>query len=271
MAARDKILAYLAFSEYLRQRARNYARLIFDSMTVEDFFAEGMASDLVDLIFLKTRTDAFRAARRSNAYAVILGMEALSESELDIIIDDIVNRLHAETEPLIEAEIASAKDEIDAMGDEGVADETIAAILRSKVGKEGLMAGVIAVMVAAAAGLIATLERQVIVEASLNAAQEGPASESSFRWVTVQDRRVCDGGLLENSCSRRHGLEKTMPEWVKLGLPGAPNLLCSIFSRSGFSSCRCVLDAAPAEDIPTAVDSQEAIRSGRDRADAEAA
>lgn len=63
-----------------------------------------------------------------------------------------------------------------------------------------------------------------------------------FRWVTVQDKRRCDGPF-DEACLPRHGQVKPLDEWQAIGLPKGANLVCSIFN-AGLFPCRCVLAAS---------------------------
>ncbi len=191
-------------------------------------------------------------------------MPEVDQETLDGIEQSTIDDVHGDTEAKLALLIAASAERIKTMVDSGVSDATIESTLASEAGRTALFSGATAAFSQAGAGLISESERLTsVASAQLN-------TEEKLRWDTVGDGRECEGDV-ENACAERDGLEKTMTEWEALGVPGSQNLLCSLYSRSGFSKCRCVLGSAsvPRTD-PSQIDASAAISEGRSRANSQA-
>jgi len=222
-----RVLAYVSLSEYLRQRARNTAKRIFADFSAHELLTDqqGSANDLVDLLVASLEIDIRSAANQANDYAVANGLTGLSADDLDAIVNETIADIHGDSEAKILALIAAADDKVARMLDAGVDESVVEANLNSEAGKAALFVGLLAALQATAAGLSSEVERSV-AEATANAATSGTPGQM-VRWRTTGDGRECHD-VLENSCDARDGQEKTLDDWRKLGLPGAPNLLCSV-------------------------------------------
>jgi hypothetical protein len=266
---KSKILLYISLSEYLRQSARNIAREIFADFSAQELLTDpsGAAQELVDLLVVRLRSFVQRAVNQANSHAVALGLASISSADRELLVNDTIEEIHGDSEAKILALITAADDRVQRMLDDGVDESVAEANLKSEAGKAALFVGLLAALQASAAGFISEAERKVS-EATGNATTTAdPAAK--MRWSTVGDGRECSD-VFENSCDMRDGLEMTLDEWRHFGLPGASNLLCSIYSRSGFSNCRCSWEnaATPLAD-PGVINASDAIKAGRERANAE--
>lgn len=263
MADKATVLKYVALSEFFRQRARMIARRILDRYATIELLNDphATAMDIVDALALALQPLMAQAVDASDAYAADLGFPAPADSKK--ILAAVLLTFHTDAEPEIEARIRSAHDRLVETLDEGVSESAVEASLKSELGKSALFAGLLATLSGTASGFISEVERQV----GISSYEAAGATVPLFRWDTVGDNISCEDAL-ENSCDQRDGMEKSFEDWQALGLPGAPNLLCSLFSKSGFSQCRCVLgDAAVPRPEPGKIDASEAIKEGRAKAD----
>lgn len=272
MTRKESILAFAGFSAYLSERAKISAQNVIDRFDWLEIFTnrENVGRDLSDALFVLVLPLAHEALLRAESYAVELGLAGLSHEVLAAILDDVVGEAEAGLQNAIESELGVLEERVDRSLADGVSEDTIVKNLESDSGRKAMLAGVAAVLTAYAIGAVSEVERQVVETATRlqdAAAAAGGQASTPLRWQTVNDGRSCSN-ILEDSCEPRHGLIKPLADWTELGMPGAANLLCSIFSRSGFSRCRCLLGSPAGIDEP--INASIAIMSGKNRAIAEA-
>lgn len=266
MADKETVIKYVAISEYLRQSARNAAKRLFEQLATVDLLADPNQSavDLVDSLALALSPLLTEAAARSNDYGTETGFAALSSTDEDKIVAAVLITLHSEAEPLFASRIQEAHDRLVRILDEGVDESVVEASLKSDAGKSALFVGLLAALSQTAASFVEEVERQI--EAA--GYEASSATVDKLAWDTVGDGNSCADGV-ENSCDPRNGKELTLDDWKSLGLPGAASLICSMYSKGGFSNCRCRLrDAATPRVDPSVIDVSEAVAAGKARANA---
>lgn len=263
------LLRALGDAERIRSRAAAAAEGFIDGLNVRELVenladeneAETLAEELIDFLS-ETVGDEFGSAARLHAKS--LGQRPMSKPDL---IDLLDTRL-AETEldlardfrenyDRLRGRIASVEEHgaVDAV--EFVLDGPAGDVLMEpfrKTARRHAMAGV--------AG--AFDEARVATREARETAAGREERGIRWTWLTVGDSRVCDTGEIATSCHPRHGKVKTMDEWQVIGLPQAPNLMCSLRSPDGASFCRCDLVEASRFDVPLKpVDATEALAAAR--------
>jgi hypothetical protein len=279
MADVSRIKEHVSEIERLKESARLTALDLMDTVDPEELLedAEGYAAALTAALLLKVEPLISGAVEASIAYAQSLGLAEITPAEAETItaeaLESFLDNEAEETSRRLESTAGTLLKSVAA----GVGLGVILASLQSSAGRTALLAGAAAVFGNGAAGMIGNIERSVLdasadltVTMNADVGQETFGSESTtwtFTWVTVGDGRECSD-IVENSCDERNGMTLTLAEWDELGRPGAPNLLCSIYSRKGDSQCRCVLEPADRNGGSnlTRVDVSDAIKAGQDRA-----
>jgi hypothetical protein len=202
-------------------------------------------------------------------YAANLGLELLPRDVLDAIRADVERNFLDAARPALASALIPVDQRISDMLDAGVSPSTITAALSSDLTRDALLAGFVGVAKSAAATYIQELDR-AIAEAAADATVDAADDEDgppNFEWLAITDGKTCDD-LIENSCLPRHNTVMTMDEWEELGRPGAANLICSIYAKSG-SFCRCVLmesGKVGSSQVLNPIDVTDAIRAGKERA-----
>ena len=265
---RSETLAFIGESEYLRESARIEARNVLDTFDVQEVLddpdkaASDMVDDLVAVLLLNLIGSATSLTR---SHAVDLGFDAVADDEIASIVSEAIDQVHADTE----AQIADRIKQTDArLRADGTSEEVLSQVVQSPEGRTALLVGVAVILAGAGAGLIALIEQGIMDSAQAAFAASSAETNMPLRWHATGDGRSCVGPI-QSACESRDGLEKTLPEWIDLGLPGAGNLLCSIYSKSGLPQCRCELAPASSPRAePGVVDTSETVKAAREKANA---
>lgn len=262
---RAQALSFIEQSEYLRERCRIEARTLLDESDAQDLLdnPQQATADIYDaLVAALLGLIIPEAVAAAQQHAVELGLAPVSNEEASGVAEDAIGSLE-ETEQEFASRLADADDRLRS---DGQSEETLLATVTSAAGRTALLAGVLGLLQGAAAGVVALVEQGILDLAQGKTAASDPTT--LLRWHATGDGKSCQGDLA-NSCEPRDGMEKSLADWTALGLPGAGNLICSIYSRSGLPQCRCDLGNASLERTePGVVDATDAIKAGRERASA---
>ncbi len=269
MAQIADVLAHVERVEYLKELARLIAQRIGDDVDLQDAlsnpdFVDSLIADLVDA--LEGRNVITGAASNASKFAATVGLSELSEEDRRTLITETVSQVTAEGSSIISAEVDRLTARVASMTAAGVGDEVVAAA----IGASDLGSSLSSALVSVAGSIVTQLERDTLDQARADFAPETATADEpppDWRWVTMEDDRVCDG-VLENSCAPRHGQELSEDEWSFMGQPGGFNLICSYYAKGPSSNCRCFLEPADgAATSPSPVNISSAIESGKSRAE----
>lgn len=260
---REQTLAFVEQGEFLRERARIECRHILGEADIQECFddpaqaSQHILDAVVAALMGVIVWDAVTAAQR---HAAELGLPEISNAEAAPVVEDAIQQLE-ETEPDVENALRDSDERLRA---DGQFEAVILAVLASDAGRDALLSPVQGILTGAAAGVVTAVEQGIFDLAQAKHDEKTP--DALFRWYATGDGRECAADLV-NSCEPRDGMEKTLEEWRALGLPGAGNLLCSIYSKSGLPQCRCQLGPADVRRAePGVVDVTDAVKAGRERA-----
>jgi hypothetical protein len=275
----NRIRKHVESSEFYKEVARLSAVAIIAASSLDEMlhspalYVDNFLAALLD-VFDGHRDGIIDEAR---SYAAALGLVEVPLEDANAIADDAERGLLTDSRDALSAALIPVDDRISEMLDSGISAETISKSFESDATRDALLSGFIATARGAASAWVNDIDRG-IAEAAADAIDEAAAADAAisetqddeppnFEWLAVIDGRTCDDQI-ENSCAPRHGVVMTMSEWEEMGRPGAPNLICSIFSKTG-SSCRCLLlesGKTGRSEVVNPVDVSEAIKAGRDRA-----
>lgn len=276
MADVSEVLAHVERVEYLKELARLIANDIGDKVDLQDAltdpgFVESLIDDLVSA--LEDRKILTGAASNASRFAATIGLDSLSEDDRHTLLADTVAQVMEKGGEILSATVKGLIDKVGAMSASGVGDEVIAAA----VSASDLASGISSSLSSIAGSIVTQIERDTLSQArddfstppvEAQAAQT-PDVPPDWRWVTMEDDRVCEG-VLENSCAPRHDQELSEEEWAFMGSPGGFNLICSYYAKGPSSNCRCFLEPAEgSRTSPSPVNVSAAIASGKSRAEDE--
>lgn len=253
--------------EFLKEAARREVVRILDQASVEEIIddPDAFIASVVAAVLVRIRQRARAAAIEAHDYALALGLSALTDAEIDAVVGQAEERFISAGSVSMATALVPIIARLEQMRAAGVAGSTIAASLQAQATREAMLATLYSATKSAAAVYIQDIARTIAeVAAEASAELEGAVL---FRWIAIMDDATCDD-LIENSCAPRHNTELTFAEWGELGQPGAPQLICSIYARSG-SFCRCGLERV--DDAPVRllnpVNVGDSVRAGRRRAE----
>lgn len=260
---KDQALGFVEQSAYLGETARRHAHDVLDEADIEQMLEDpdAAAQTILDKLVALLMTDVvWAAATDAQRHVLALGLTEVTNDEAAQSIEEAIQNLEQ-----IEPELADRIRQVDeSLRRDGTADAVILAALASPAGREAALSPVTGFLQGASAGVVTMIEQGVDDLAQGKTVAAVP--ETKLRWHATGDGNSCVD-LPENSCEPRDGIEKTLDEWRALGLPGAGNLLCSMYSRSGLPQCRCKLgNANVARSEPGVLDVTEAVKAGKARA-----
>jgi|SRR5581483_221142 len=261
------ILDFIERAEYLKEIARQEASQLVNDVDAEKFLddPDGAIEAMLAALLAALDQYAQEIAEAARTYAVNLGFDLVDAVDIEAVVNDEEHKFILVALPSLTLAAESVATRIESMIASGVSADALETALSSDATKEALFSTLEAALKSAASAYLQELVRAVVtVAVELKAGQD---AQALFEWVAVMDGHTCDDAF-ENSCAPRHAQRQTLAEWDDAGRPGAPQLICSMFSKTG-SNCRCVLmitDEASEPKVLNPVDVSAAIRDGRQRA-----
>ncbi len=276
MADIAEVLAHVERTEYLKELARLIAKDIGDEVDLEKALTDpGFAENLIDDLIgaLEDHRVLTGAASNASRFAATIGLDSLSESDRHELLADTVAQIMEQGGEIVGSAVKTLVDRVGQMSAAGVGDEVISAA----IGASDLGASISSSLASIAGSIVTQIERDTLAQAreDFSTPTDGPQDAQApeeppdWRWVTMEDDRVCEG-VIENSCAPRHDQELSEDEWGFMGLPGGFNLICSYYAKGPSSNCRCFLEPAEgSRTSPSPVNVSAAIASGKSRAEDE--
>jgi len=269
----DAALAHVEELEYLKARAKAAALAAVSTFapSADSFLRDDQVDEqLRDAILAAVLPWSRRAADEGARYAALLGYgEAPDASAVDGVVQETLSTLGADARSDIQDAVDRIHFHAGTALNQGVAPAVVLASLRGPAASAAWYAPVNSVASSLASSAVQGTEREVLRSVLLRPASRQPgAAPKRFDWLTVGDGNECDGEEAE-ACLPRAGKVRTLAEWLKVGLPGAPILRCSVWSKTGVSMCRCALRAATGTPPDfSKLDATEAVANGKKRAEA---
>lgn len=223
--------------EYLKERARLAAVAMIGEPDLEAVAAApGLyARDVLGALLEAAGPLMDAAAEASEDFARAGGLQPVPGGD-EVVRRQVESEVFLWALPALESSLTPLVDNVAAQLASGVAESVVRASLEATEMVQVLMGSFVATVKRAAAELVQSVARWVMLEAARTmdtVARLAGAAIPQFVWITLQDSAVCKGPK-EAACFPRHGVKGEFPWWENQGLPGAPNLRC----RRG---CRCVL------------------------------
>jgi hypothetical protein len=254
----QRVVTHVERSEYLKEKARIAAAEVLEDADLSEALLspEEFTEELLALLLIVLGPLAAEMKAEARDYAQVLGLRKLAEDDDE---DEEESRFILIALPLLTAALLPIRDLLERMDDAALSEETIAAALAAAATRQALLSSLESAAKRAAAQYLSDVARGVM-EAALT------DFIGDLEWIAVMDGNTCDD-VFANSCAPRHAEVGELAVWDLAGHPGAPNLLCSIYSK-GTSNCRCQLaDAALINPkLLNPVNVTAAIVLGRERA-----
>jgi hypothetical protein len=261
------LLAHVETMSYIQEQTRQQAADLaggVDPIRVIADDGDAYASALADAMLAEYREkDERRTVDETIAYLGLLGVTA-DAAGLGALLDGMLEDARASIVAALTAEFQTIREAFARILASGVSRAVALASLTQPASVSAMLASVTSILTNGVADVVKEASRRVQLNAQLALGPERP-----FRWLTIAATIGSCDDVEENSCAPRHGQVKTLAQWAEAGTPGAPNLVCSIYSKGLFSNCRCSLQ--PASEPATVldpVDATEAIKAGKARAQA---
>jgi hypothetical protein len=261
------VLTHIEDSAYLQAVAAALALKIVRTQDPFELQQDDAADVILAALVLAMRRGLLAQIEAAAvAMARTLGYGLLTPAQVDAIAEAQIGAAIDRAGPSLEAALADVKIRADLLASSGMGEAQIARVMATQGMGQAIRQKVEGVAKSMATSLVKSIEA-----ATLLAAQEGKDQAAKkpleWSWVTMLDDHVCEDVFL-NSCQPRHGWHMPLDGWKKNGMPQGPQLICSVYSKSGVSQCRCFLtelgvfsgiEAGP-------VSAADAIQRGRARA-----
>lgn len=240
----SSVLGHIEQSSYLQALAGLIAIRVVQSISVDEYEQDWNADALLlQTLFVALRKEIVpQVSRATLAFAKTLGYETVDAAEMANIVDLELSDAAATAQVEIKAAVGSLRQRLRSMADAGLSDKALASTLDAEAVTRALTQRIEAVAKSAAVSFVKAVEASAMLFAQ--AAKSSEAARLgvvlNWQWITMRDGKACNDTFYD-SCGPRHGKSMQMEDWIKNGLPQGAFLLCSIYSRSGISQCRCFL------------------------------
>lgn len=258
--SRTEIRKHAEQTAYVKERSKLAVEDYVRSLRARDFLADParMSAKITDDALYRISREIQLASNEARRWSTAVGMGDVTPREQREILRRLIPEWQAATEARVKGRLEEIQARVKRELGRGLSEENLAKAMKREPIVQNLRDSISSML----SGSARTLVNEVHIETrdlAIRKSGRRRGTQPKFTWIAVRDKKTCP------DCIERNGKSRTMPHWMKEGLPGSIVLTCSSFGRR---ACRCQLieDGTRAEELIQEVDVSKAVEKGIERA-----